>query len=132
MLYGVGLSGEQFDRLAGWISTPTKANTQANGAIGIGFLFSLFLGIMRNRIFDLPFHPIGFAISGSWAMNLVWFPLFLAWVAKSTILRYGGLRSYKMFLPLFLGLILGQCIMGCLWSLIGMILGQPTYQFWGA
>lgn len=65
-------------------------------------------------------------------MNLVWFPLLIAWAVKSTILRYGGLPRYRMFLPFFLGLILGQSIVGSLWSLIGLALGIPTYSFWGA
>jgi hypothetical protein len=65
-------------------------------------------------------------------MNLVWLPLFIAWMAKLAVLRYGGLRLYREVLPFFLGLILGDCTMGALWSLIGLAIGTPTYNFWGA
>jgi hypothetical protein len=85
-----------------------------------------------HHILGWPFHPIGYAISGSWSMNLVWLPLLIAWLAKLTVLRYGGLRLYRIALPFFLGLILGDCTMGTLWSLIGLLLGTPTYNFWGA
>ena len=65
-------------------------------------------------------------------MNLVWLPLLIAWLTKLYILRYGGLRLYRAVLPFFLGLILGDCTMGTLWSLIGLMLDTPTYNFWGA
>jgi uncharacterized membrane protein YraQ (UPF0718 family) len=34
--------------------------------------------------------------------------------------------------PLFLGLILGEMVMGSIWSLIGIVFNIPTYSFWGA
>jgi hypothetical protein len=58
-------------------------------------------------------------------------PLFFAWLIKLLVLRYGGLRGYRMLMPFFLGLILGQTLVGCAWSLYGMLLGIQTYSFWG-
>ena len=121
---------EQFGRLATWLQAPSSPNYQANLAALFGF--ALFLAGMRLRFLGWPFHPIGFAISGSWSMNLVWMPLLVAWLAKVMILRYGGLRLYKQAVPFFLGLILGQMIVGSFWSLLGIILHIPTYSFWGA
>ena len=123
---------EQFGRLATWLQAPSSPNYQANLAALFGFGFALFLAGMRLRFLGWPFHPIGFAISGSWSMNLVWMPLLVAWLAKVMILRYGGLRLYKQAVPFFLGLILGQMIVGSFWSLLGIILHIPTYSFWGA
>ena len=73
-----------------------------NWAIVVGFAFCSFLAIMRIQYFWWPFHPIGYAISGNWAINLVWMPLFIAWVLKSIVLRYGGLRLYRAAVPFFL------------------------------
>lgn len=131
MTMGTNFGAEAFIRLSGWITNRTQPNAEANSATLAGFVFALILGIVRNRIFGFPFHPIGFAISGSWAMNLVWMPLLIAWAVKTIILRYGGLRSYRAFLPFFLGLILGECLAGCAWSLLGILWGIPTYSFWG-
>ncbi|HOJ22893.1 MAG TPA: hypothetical protein PLY56_15300, partial [Armatimonadota bacterium] len=47
---------------------------------------------------------------------------------KGSILKWGGLRLYRTLLPFFLGLILGDIMMGCLWSLIGIALGVETYS----
>lgn len=65
-------------------------------------------------------------------MNLVWAPILIAWFLKVSTLRFGGLRLYKTAVPFFLGLILGQMSIGCVWTLIGMALKIPYYSFWGA
>jgi hypothetical protein len=41
-------------------------------------------------------------------MNLLWFPILLSFIAKTIILRYGGLSLYSRTIPLFLGFILGH------------------------
>ncbi|MCX8053336.1 MAG: hypothetical protein N3B12_05975, partial [Armatimonadetes bacterium] len=87
---------------------------------------------MRLKVFTWPFHPIGYAISGSWSMNLVWAPIMISWLLKVATLRFGGLRLYRTAVPFFLGLILGQMSVGCGWSLFGLIFDVPYYSFWGA
>lgn len=132
---GVGFSSEAFNRLDTWFDRPVQQsgpNIGANMATIGGFLFAIFLGSMRMKFFGFPFHPIGYAISGSWSMNLVWAPIMIAWLLKVITLRYGGLRFYKIAVPFFLGLILGEMTMGCTWSLIGLIFNIPYYSFWGA
>ena len=111
------------------ISAP---NWPGNMATGIGFVFCLLLGYLRLRVFNFPFHPIGFVISGTYQANLVWVPLLLAWIAKVNILRYGGLRVYRSAMPFFFGLIVGEMTMGCLWGIIGMTFNIPYYNFFGA
>jgi hypothetical protein len=117
-------------QLYNWIANPTGPNMQANLAVLFGFVFCLILGALRLRWFGFPFHPIGYAISGTWSMNFVWLPLLIAWIIKMIILRMGGLKLFKSAVPFFLGLILGEMIVGCLWSLVGIAFGIPTYSFW--
>jgi hypothetical protein len=115
-----------------WLEVPSEPDHVASGAILGGFLFSLFLLAMRLRFLGWPFHPIGFAISSSWSINLVWTCLFTSWLVKLLMIRYGGLKLYRQALPFFLGLILGDCLVGSMWALIGIALRIPTYSFWGA
>jgi hypothetical protein len=129
---GHGYGFDVYNRMAQWVTAPSPGQPGAVAGMGAGFIAALILIALRARFFGWPFHPIGYAISGSWSMNLVWLPLFIAWLAKLAVLRYGGLRLYRTALPFFLGLILGDCTMGTLWSLIGLLLGTPTYNFWGA
>ena len=129
---GHGYGFDVYNRMAQWVTAPSPGQPGAVAGMGAGLIAALMLIALRARFFGWPFHPIGYAISGSWSMNLVWLPLLIAWLAKLTVLRYGGLRLYRIALPFFLGLILGDCTMGTLWSLIGLLLGTPTYNFWGA
>ncbi len=39
-----------------------------------------------------------------------WFGIFLAWLVKAIVLRYGGVVLYRKVRPLFVGLILGTCV----------------------
>ena len=119
-----------WDRYSGWLKSPKPANTPAVLAIVIGFLFALFLQAMRVRFFWWPFHPLAYAVSGSWEMNLLWLPLFIAWLTKVLLLRYGGMRTFSGALPFFYGLILGQFIPGSLLNIWGIMTQNPTYQFW--
>jgi hypothetical protein len=124
------LGPEAWDRLSSQIKQPKAGLPQVGLAIGGGFLFAAFLQAMRIRFSWWPFHPLAYAVSGSWEMNLLWMPIFVAWLVKSVMLRYGGPRSYQNALPFFYGLILGQFIPGSLLNIWGIVTGMPTYQFW--
>jgi len=121
---------EPYDRLASWLSSPADANLGAATAIGAGIAFSLALLILRSTFIWWPLHPVGYAVSSSWSMNLLWMPMLIAWAIKVTILRYGGLRLYRQGLPLFLGLILGEYVAGGLWSLAGVVMQRHVWVFW--
>jgi hypothetical protein len=123
---------EPWNRMQGWIKTPSSPQQQFNvrAAIAFGFFLTLALNALRVRLPWFPFHPVGYAVSSSWSLSLLWLPLLIAWVIKSLLLRYGGLRAYRQALPFFLGVILGECVAGSLWTLIGIAFHIPTYAFW--
>ncbi|HSV73296.1 MAG TPA: DUF6785 family protein [Chthonomonadales bacterium] len=123
---------EPWNRMAGWVRAPSPPQQQFNTqvAIGAGFLFTLFLNTLRLRLAWFPFHPVGYAVSSSWSLSLLWLPMMIAWIIKLVILRYGGLRLYRQVLPFFLGMILGECVVGGMWTLVGIALDIPTYAFW--
>jgi hypothetical protein len=82
------------------------------------------------KFFWWPFHPAGFAITTSWGMNIIWSCLFVSWLIKWVIMKYGGLKMHQRAIPFFLGLILGEFTVGSLWTLIGITFGIQTYGFW--
>lgn len=129
---GIWHGREAYVRLEGWLRNPAPPATEANAATLVGFGTSLLLGAMRMRFFGWPLHPIGYAISGNWAMNLVWLPIMIAWLAKIVVLKAGGMRLYRAAVPFFLGLILGEMLAGSAWTLVGLALDEPVYSFWGA
>lgn len=121
---------EPWNRLSGWIRQPKGPNGSVDVALVGGFLFAAFLQAMRVRFAWWPFHPLAYAVSSSFEINLVWMPLFIAWVIKALLLRYAGVRAYQNSLPFFYGLILGQFVEGSLLNIWGISTGIPTYQFW--
>ncbi len=122
---------EPWQRMQSWMSAPTKPEPMDGVAIVFGLFFTIILMIMRLRIVGWPFHPVGYAISTSWGMHKVWMPLFIAWLAKRLIIRYGGLKLYRQAIPFFLGLILGDFTSGAIFNIIGVIWTLPVYHFLG-
>ncbi len=131
---GHGMSDQAFERLNNWVNggLDKRPNIPAVTAVCAGFVSTLVLLFLRLRFFGFPLHPIGYAVSSSWSIHLVWLPLFIAWVFKGLALRYGGLPAYRRWLPFFLGLILGDCVMGSIWAFLSLVLNVRTYNFFGA
>jgi hypothetical protein len=138
LMYDYGAEGksvgsfgaEAFNNLTTWLKTPQVAKFEELMAAVVGFGVAFLLQWLRVRLPWWPLHPLAFAVTSSWEINLVWGPLFLAWIAKSLILRYGGRGGFHRLLPFFIGLMLGQFVVGSLWNIWGIARGLPTYQFW--
>ncbi len=98
-------------------------------AIGAGIY--LVLTVLRFRSASWPFHPIGYSIGSVWIMDQIWFTIFLTWLTKSTILRYGGMVWYRNLRPVFLGLICGQFTCNAVWLALDWLTGHTGNQvFW--
>ena len=76
-----------------------------------------------------PLHPIGYIMANMWTVRVVWFSLFLGWALKALILRYGGAAAYNRNRPLFIGLIVGEAIIGTLWMSLVWLLGPSGHVF---
>ena len=121
---------EPYRRLESWLNAPTGTDVADTVFMIVGLFLTVLLMLARMKFVWWPFHPAGFAISTSWGMNVTWSCLFVSWLLKWTILRFGGLRAHRSAIPFFLGLILGEFTIGSLWTIIGIIFGIPTYGFW--
>ncbi len=126
--YGYGR--EAFTRLQTWLEVGQQPDYNVSGAIVVGLLTALGLMTLRARFVSLPLHPLGYAISGEWSMGWSYSSLFIAWLAKVIIIRYGGYKMYMRLLPLFMGLIIGEFVIGGAWSIIGVIWGVEVFGFW--
>jgi hypothetical protein len=128
--YAVNAFGrEPFYRLQNWLAYPTYTDYAATGFIGIGFLLTGLLLFLRTRFFWWSLHPLGYALADDYSMQWFWASLFLSWLLKMITLGYGGVRTYRRVVPFFIGLILGEFVIGSLWSITGIVLGIPTYAF---
>ena len=91
---------------------------------GIGAGVMLLLIYAQRLFFWWPLHPLGYLAQGGWIMKQLWFSIFLAWLAKTIVLRYGGVGAYKKARIVFIGIIVGLLVAGGLWLIIDSITGM--------
>jgi hypothetical protein len=120
---------ESFGRLNGWLSTSVQVeNTNIAWMLG-GLLFTFFLKGMRSAFVWWPFHPMGYALALSYAMDYFWFAFMVGWAIKLILVRWGGMKTHTQAAPFFLGLILGDYVIGSLWAIYGPAMQMSTYKF---
>jgi hypothetical protein len=112
-----------WQKLDTWLSMPVLPDRGAAQAYLFGAGFTLLLSALRARFVWWPFHPAGYLVAGSFGLFRLWLPIFLSWLMKVLILRYGGLGAYRKALPFFLGLILGEFTAGFLRSILDVSVG---------
>ena len=117
-----------FTRLERWLFHPVAPDFIRTSFMGVGGLLTLILLVLRLRFFWWPLHPAGYALAVSFAIDYFWFPFFISWVLKSLILKSGRVKGYQRAIPFFLGLILGDFVIGSLWMIFGVLTQQQVYM----
>jgi hypothetical protein len=112
-----------FAALAGHLKAPGQPSSVQYLSMLAGGLIVGALSWLRLTFVWWPIHPLGFVTATSWASLNLWFSLFLGWLFKLIIIRYGGLRGYVRFRPLFMGVILGDVLAAVLWIIVGLFTG---------
>ena len=109
--YGGQLSGDlarlPWDIIVQFTRGPVDTDWTKLTFFGAGIGITVLLYVMRSRFQGWPFHPLGFAAGTCYPVTNVVFPIFLGWMFKSLILRFGGVRLFNVARPVFHGLILG-------------------------
>ncbi|MGQ9610120.1 MAG: DUF6785 family protein [bacterium] len=122
------LGWEAFNRLQRWLINPTLTDIPSVIVMGIGLSFIAIMTAMRMRFFWWPFHPAGYALAISFAMDYFWFAFFISWLVKWIILKQGGIGTHRKAIPFFLGLILGDYVIGSIWAIVGPVMGIVNYK----
>jgi Family of unknown function (DUF6785)/Domain of unknown function (DUF6784) len=123
------LGDEAFRRAGDWLQNPVLPDTASTLAAGAGFTVTVGMAMLRARTSGFPLHPLGYAVASSWGMGQLWSCMLVASIAKWLTLRY-GLNLYRRITPFFLGLLLGDLLVGGLWTVAGLLLNVQTYDFW--
>ena len=111
-----------FDNAAARLQTLDGPHWENWGYTAIGAVIMGLLMAARQHLLWWPFHPLGFPISA--VCGTMFFSIFLAWLFKTLVLRYGGPALYLKTRPLFMGLILGQFVTAGIWYGIDYITGS--------
>jgi hypothetical protein len=97
--------------------------------LGLGAGVTALLALLRLRFFWWPLHPLGYAMCCSWTLIVFWFPILVAWLLKSLVIRYGGMPLFARLRPFFLGLIFGEFSCATLWTLLAIFFNVPVPAF---
>ena len=117
-----------FDELQNALNNSTATDWPRLEWAIAGVVVVISLSLLRARFVWWPLHPIGYAVSSMDALGYVWFPIFLSWLVKSLILRYGGVKLYRQALPFFFGLFIGDYAISGVLALLSIVTGHATYR----
>ncbi len=119
---------ETYNRLASWLRSPEPPDYKAVTGMVVGAVIVVALKALRFRYTTLPFHPAGYALAISFAMDYFWFAFLVSWLAKTVLMRYWGQRAHRQGIWFCLGLLAGDYCAGAIWAIIGPALGIRNYK----
>lgn len=109
------------------VTTPTETGSWVFIFAILGAITMLILVTCYQRLYWWPIHPLGYLTAYSSAMRILWVSFFIGWACNALCLRYGGIRLFKQLQFFFIGLIIGDFMMGGLWAIVGLF-SDISYQ----
>ncbi len=97
---------------AGWLWT----------AYGGGLMALLM--VAKQRFVWWPIHPMSLPVSSMWMTDTIVLSVFISWMIKGVILKFGGPALYRKGRPLFIGLVVGQFVAMGFWVVVDYLTGM--------
>ena len=114
------------------IRTPLEPHVWNWINTAIGATIMTLLMVARWLYVWWPLHPLGYAIGPIWIIDALWFNMFLAWLIKVVVLKYGGVGLYRKTRPFFMGMILGYFTPAGFYLIVDHFTGMTwNVIFWG-
>ena len=112
-----------FNRLTSILQNPTGIELERLGSFIFGGAMMFGMLWMRHHYLWWKLHPIGSLMMTSYATYCFWGSFFIGWLLKYTVLKFGGVAQYRKLRPLILGVVLGECFIGGIWIIVGLMTG---------
>ncbi len=106
------------------LEAPSGPNEWIIGFAVAGAVVMFVLVACYQRFYWWPIHPVGYLTMYSSAMRILWFSFLIGWMCNQLTLRYGGVALFRRVRMLFVGLIIGDFLMGGIYAVIGIYAGQ--------
>ncbi len=97
--------------------------------ISIGVFFTGLFSVLRMKFSGWPLHPVCVLLGHTWSIQMTWFSIFLGWLSKSLIVRFGGSQLYEKSRDIFLAMIIGEAIATAFWIIINLIRAASGLNF---
>lgn len=116
-----------FENLQRLTNAPVETGSWVTFFALAGALLMLLLVICYHRFYWWPIHPLGYLTAYSSAMRILWVSFFIGWACNALCMHYGGVSLFKKIQFFFIGLIIGDFMMGGGWAIVGMFT-DSAYQ----
>ncbi|MFW5868500.1 MAG: DUF6785 family protein [Armatimonadota bacterium] len=112
--------------LSAQLLAPQAADATRTKYIIAGAILVPLLVLIRKVVLRFPFHPLGFLLATCYGPTpYYWSDFFLAWIAKTLVLKLGGAGVYRRLVPLFLGMVLGSAMAyDVVWMIVRALLPE--------
>ena len=117
-----------FNTLTPWLRNPSTADTGSIVAMAVGFLVTVLLSLLRTTTLAGSLNPLGYGLA--FHIHMFWAAFFIAALAKTVLVRYGGLQVYQRATPFFLGLVIGDFMCGSGWNILSIIFEKEMYRIY--
>jgi hypothetical protein len=114
------------------LTPPRHGPPEAHSVVGnvaLGAVVTGALASLRLAFAWWPLHPIGFLLAYTYPMNLAWYSLFIGWLAKSLVVKFGGSRLLSAGRPVFLGMVFGEACAAGFWLCVSLALHLTGHEF---
>jgi len=101
------------------IVNPMPPGDWVYGFAIIGAVIMFILVFCYHRLYWWPIHPLGYLTAYSSAMRILWVSFFIGWLCNTLCMRYGGVILFRKMQFFFIGLIIGDLLMGGIWAIVG-------------
>jgi hypothetical protein len=97
-------------------------------AAGVGFAIVAGLQLLSLQFAAWPLLPVGFVASHGAFIQNAWFSIFVGWLCKTLLVRFGGAQLYQRARPFFVGLILGEGLVAGGWLIVNAVIQGLGYE----
>ena len=119
-----------FPELVGYIQNKTAGLDLAYLTyFSLGGSMVFVLASLSRRFIWWGLHPLGYIIGQEWMLRHLWFPIFMAWLIRWTLVKFSGLKGLRSATPIFLGFTIGDATCLLLWKAYAIIFNQQTLGF---
>jgi hypothetical protein len=94
-----------------------------------GFGIAAVLSYLRLRFAWWPLHPIGYLLLETFPSSTFWFSIFLGWLLKIVLLRFGSVSLYRACRPACIGMLVGESIAAGFWLVASIVLNAGGYAY---
>jgi hypothetical protein len=99
---------------------PHSHSRLGNFTFGAGL--TALLSWLRLRYVGWPLHPLGFLLAYTYPLQVLWFSIFVGWLIKVVLTRFGGAELFRRCRAIFIGLILGEVMASAFWLIVSLVL----------